>query len=633
MQATVSSIRKRSVVITAFLLGLASESVCALDRPEPAMQLAYGEPPDARIQLWSQSGKLLSDRPLPQTLTTPLGSVWKLFVFDYLVTNRIQEQAYQCHGGDPDEVYCCAAGQKIERNDALIKSCGLYFSPSRWNLTPMLWHQYWRASLAPLRTPDWLENLEELGPASEVPISSLLMVLSRMASQQESRQVLLDRILLENSPPKAFRGLDPMLPLATWLGAQLRVKTWSWRVPSAPPIESDGAKHHHVSALARLAIGENVGGFAGWTNTGIPLWASAAGTSQNMLWAFSPTIQIALSRLTNRDIERGNAHTRLKENTYSTPDQDCVRVDLFERYPIAEIQSANGQSIVTPGILEKGRYTVKFRNGNQIEIESANDITLLVSDAGRALELSLRVPREEYVARVIDREASAEPLEAAKAFAIAARTYLLQNASREGQCLQMRDSTHQQRVSPRPASVAARAVAQWTEDLVLAGVSVNYRDSKAAIGDEPAQHADPASPNGILYWQEARQQAQSNWFYSAILRSAFPRADLSRWGNARAACDPMPQEESWLQSQIPHWRPILAPVAGYQETKTFTVCRLQTGNPYVDKIKRRIFSRPMRGQQERLDLAHEYLHLAFEAHPNGVDEVWIERWARTLVLQ
>ena len=37
--------------------------------------------------------------------------------------------------------------------------------------------------------------------------------------------------------------------------------------------------------------------------------------------------------------------------------------------------------------------------------------------------------------------------------------------------------------------------------------------------------------------------------------------------------------------------------------------------------------------QDRLDLTHEYLHLAFDAHPNGQDETYIEGLARHLLLE
>ncbi|ORB30091.1 SpoIID/LytB domain-containing protein, partial [Mycobacterium paraseoulense] len=85
-----------------------------------------------------------------------------------------------------------------------------------------------------------------------------------------------------------------------------------------------------------------------------------------------------------------------------------------------------------------------------------------------------RVSREEYVARVLEREASAQPKEAARALAVTIRTYLLQNAAPRGECLAIDDSSQRQRVAPRPASAPTRRIAAWSADLVLAGATVNY---------------------------------------------------------------------------------------------------------------------------------------------------------------
>jgi hypothetical protein len=65
-------------------------------------------------------------------LQTPLGSLWKLFVYAWLVDTGAREPAYECRGQSKEEVYCCTAGGKIERDQALVKSCGLYFEPARW---------------------------------------------------------------------------------------------------------------------------------------------------------------------------------------------------------------------------------------------------------------------------------------------------------------------------------------------------------------------------------------------------------------------------------------------------------------------------------------------------------------------
>lgn len=65
---------------------------------------------------------------LPDTLSTPLGSLWKLYVYAWLEDTHQPEQPYQCQGKSPEEVYCCQVGESITRDTALVRSCGLYFA-------------------------------------------------------------------------------------------------------------------------------------------------------------------------------------------------------------------------------------------------------------------------------------------------------------------------------------------------------------------------------------------------------------------------------------------------------------------------------------------------------------------------
>lgn len=100
-----------------------------------------------------------------------------------------------------------------------------------------------------------------------------------------------------------------------------------------------------------------------------------------------------------------------------------------------------------------------------------------------------------------------------------------------------------------------------------------------------------------------------------------------------AACQALPNAEDWLRRQRREWRPVLDAEPGYAEIPQFSVCRLASGRPHVDRERRRIFVRGLFSLQDRLDLTHEYLHLAFEAHPNGQDEAYVERLARQLLLE
>ncbi len=195
----------------------------------------------------------------------------------------------------------------------------------------------------------------------------------------------------------------------------------------------------------------------------------------------------------------------------------CVEVELFARYPISRVLA--GDQVVSAGPL-RGDFRVEFANGNQLTIHSDGELYRVGEN------LVARLDREEYVARVLQREATPEPVEAAKALAIAIRTYLLQNATRNGECLSIDDSSSRQRVAPRPASAESRNIAAWTSDLVLAGSAVTY-------------HSDQSGPDK-LSWQHAVDQAKAGQRYDAILLHAYPRASLSRWDNPVASCEALP---------------------------------------------------------------------------------------------
>ncbi|MDI2592210.1 DUF2300 domain-containing protein [Pseudomonas sp. 681] len=501
--------------------------------------------------------QLISREPLPADVQTPLGSVWKLFVYSWLVDTGAHESPYECRGQSKEEVYCCTAGGKIERDQALVKSCGLYFEPARLGITASDWRSYWQARQA----PQWLLDLPALQPATRVPVAQLLRALAMLPAQDQARRVLLDVVL--NAADGNVVGE---------LGSRLRVKTWSWLG------EQDPASRQ--------------GGFAGWTADGTPIWAGGRGTSQMVLRNYGQVLSAVLP--VEWPAEAGR----------------CVEVGLFSRYPIGRVLA--GDRVVGAGPLQ-GDYRVEFSNGNQLDIHSDGELFWLDG------KLVARLDREEYVARVLQREAKPEPVEAAKALAVAIRTYLLQNATRHGECLSIDDSSSRQRVAPRPASAESRSIAAWTSDLVLAGSTVTY-------------HSDQPGPDKLA-WQQAVEQANAGQRYDAILLHAYPRASLSRWDNPVASCEALPAAQDWLQNQRRGWRQRLEREVGYNELSTFAVCRLAFGRPYVDRERQRIYVRGVLSLQDRLDLTHEYLHLAFDAHPNGQDENYIEGLARHLLLE
>lgn len=543
---------------------------------EERLQLVLGVPPAPQRWMLDAQGRVEKDR-LPDGLLTPLGSIWKLFVYDYLVSHQLAENPYTCSGQNREEVYCCETGKQIERDAALVKSCGLYFEPQRWNITPVMWKNYWSANTA----FHWLRDLNQLQSDTQVSVAELLQALSLMPSQEAARQVLLDKLVFD-TPLQMTHESWNSAPLAATLGSRLRIKTWSWHDPDKP--------------------GQRIGGFAGWLVDGTPVWASGAGTSQPLLTHFAPALDHVLPVAASID------------------PQPCVEVALFDRYTIKTVKDTNGNVVFENGPLH-GRYTVTFDNENSINIDSRGDLFFTVptvSTDNTAPRLLARLDHEEYIARVLDREAAAIPQEAAKALAVAARTYLLQNASRQGACLQINDSSHHQRVAPRSATAESRRIAQWTAELVLAGDVVTYHQSKSG----PSR----------LSWTLAKAQAVQGWRYDAILAHAFPRANLARWDNPRVSCEALPEAQQWLVNRLPAWREQLDREPGYQETRQFTVCRLWGGKAYIDRSRRQIHIRRLLSLQDRLDLTHEYLHLAFEAHPGGQDEHYVESLARRLLL-
>ncbi|WP_323167510.1 DUF2300 domain-containing protein [Pseudomonas atacamensis] len=526
----------------------------------PALATAQDEPLRVAYQgelLSLSQTQLIKREPFPASLDAPLGSLWKLFVYAWLVDTGAQEPAYECRGQSREEVYCCSAGGKIERDQALVKSCGLYFEPARLGIAATDWRAYWQARQA----PSWLLDLPAVQPATRVSVAELLSVLALLPAQEQMRRVLLDVVL--NAADGNVVGE---------LGGRLRVKTWSW--------------------LGDQDAQSRQGGFAGWSADGAPVWAGGRGTSQMVLRHYAQALASVLPTAWPVDAGR------------------CVEVRLFSKYPVSKVLS--GDRVAPSGPL-RGDYRVEFANGNALDIHSDGELFLLND------KLVARLDREEYVARVLEREAKPQPAEAAKALAVAIRTYLLQNATRNGDCLSIDDSSNRQRVAPRPASAESRNIAAWTANLVLAGSTVTY-------------HSDQPGPDKLA-WQQAVEQANAGQRFDAILLHAYPRASLSRWDNPVASCEALPAAQDWLQKQRRGWRPRLESETGYNEVSTFAVCKLAFGRPFVDRERQRIYVRGVLTLQDRLDLTHEYLHLAFEAHPNGQDETYIEGLARHLLLE
>lgn len=511
--------------------------------------------------------------PAPQSFDgarqVPLASLWKLFVYVYAVDSKLPMPDYRCGGRDPEEVYCCDAGQSVGRDAALAQSCGLFFSPKRLKIAPAAWRKYWNGLLgaAPSGELAWLADPAQLKPEKLVRLGSLLRALGSIpaASRLDAEAALL-RVVLDG------RGAGT----ARWFGGQLRVKTYSWHQPG----KAD----------------ERLGGAAGWLLDGTPVWFGGAGSSSTVLQQWAPRLAASLPPL--REVDDGG----------------CVVVDYFQRYPIRSVRGEDGPAPAGP---MHGRYHVQFQNGQNLALRSTGEM-LLLKNADGAVQLRGRLGVNDYVARVLDREASTAEPEAAKALAIAARTYLYQNAASVAGCQQIADSSATQRVSPSPATPAALAIARWTDQLIVDGVTVRY-------------HSNRPSEN-TLSWRHAVQQAKQGRRYDELLAEAYPGGALATLGNSGASCQRLGLNEAWLASAVPRWQRVLLREAGYEApAQPPLICALSVGAPYSEQSRNRIFMRPLATREDRITLAHEYLHLGLRRHPRGQDEQYVEQLARRLV--
>ncbi len=528
---------------------------------------------------------------LSTSFSTPLGSLWKLFVYSWLQARddtAAHEPPYRCDPGErhADDTYCCDPGESVERDQALQRSCGPYFDPQRLGLKDQDWAPFW-ASFWPdngtgQRVPSWLRTLETLRPDTWVPVASLLDALQHVpdSARQAARQALL---------PNTLR--DPDLLAA--LGSSPRFKTWSWFD----------------------AQGERIGGAAGWLADGSAFWFGAPGTSAHALQQHARWLAQAWAA-------SGRLHAAADEATRQM--QPCVRVQLFARYPLQAMHPTPPEGLLpahpTP-------YTLHFVHGQQLSIPGGADNPLRVHHRQApesGLELWAQWPLEEYIARVIDREGDARETAAAQALAVVARTWLQQNAEQDlSGCLRVEDSSQAQRVSPRPPSAAARQAAAFTADLILEG-----------SGDHAAvrYHRDQAAP-GVMSWSDAVAAHRAGSGMADILYTSYTQLILNGWHQA-ATCEALPQARHWLQERQARWRSRLRQVSGFEallDAAQWQVCQLERGVPFAELDRLRIHVREWSSREGRVTLIHEYLHLVFRHHPNGQDEALIERLAQQLV--
>lgn len=551
-----------------------------------ALVLACGHGGAAVLDVaWLEDGKLRAlqlhqgaadgGRAPAADTVVPLGSLWKLFVHVYATDTGVDMPDYHCAGRIPDEVYCCDPGQSIDADAALAQSCGLLFAPARLVLARGAWQAYWRRLLGTSLRGElaWLDDPARLGPERQVRLGALLRVLGAIppASRERAEAALL-RVVLDGRGAGSVR----------WFGNRLRVKTFTWHRPGRPGRPN-----------------ERLGGAAGWLADGTPIWFGGDDSSSGIIKRWAPQLAASLA---------------LQQRTGG--DSGCVLVDFFARYPVARLDGPAGPA--RAGTLS-GRHVVRFENGQRLAFSSTGDMTVARGADGK-IRIQGRFGVNDYVARVLDREADATRTEAAKALAVAARTYLAQNARPLAGCQHIADSSATQRVSPNPPSAPALAVARWTDQLVLEGAQVRY-------------HRDLAGAD-VLAWTEAREQARNGAAFDAILAHAYPRASLTIGGVGGQRCRRLHPNEAWLARMLPRWERVLLREPGYERPPQLpTVCALDVGAPYSEQARGRVFMRPLATREDRITLAHEYIHIALRRHPRGQDERYVEGLARRLADQ
>lgn len=500
---------------------------------------------------------------LPEKI--PLGSVWKLFVYAYLADRGQTEPAYRCepHAGKRGEdEYCCDPGETVDRDGALARSCGPYFAPARLGISASDWHRYWQDRGGP--DAAWLAELSALKADTQLKPAQLLAALDAVpaAPRRQTRDALL-AVLLDGYGRNAWPET----------GTGLRFKTFSWH---------DGQ-------------GRNIGGGAGWTADGTPFWFAGAGASRNA-------------------IERHGA-ALARTLPPPTPDADesdgpCVDVRFFARYPIASVRDGKGAPVAGGSL--SGTVQVLFENGNRLTIHPGRTLEL-IQEQGRPV-IRGRFALEDYVARVIDREGSSAQPQAARALAVVARSYLVQEGTLANGCRAIADDSRRQRVSPNPPSAAALEAARFTDSLILQ-TPVHY-------------HRDKATAH-MLSWRRAEELAAAGTRFDAILADAFGPASFGGIGRA-SDCEHLTEAETWLAGRSQSWLRELRRRPGFDAPEKITVCALGQGHPYSDQGRNRIYVRDWMSAQGRLALAHEYVHLAFRFHPSGDDETFVEQIARQL---
>lgn len=592
------------VICSAAVLGFLASTALSVHAQKPAANAVLAVNPSVQVA-WldtasafqtatlGANGSITPNAKLP--LRVPLGSLWKLVAYAHWVDTALPAPAYRCDGKLKDEVYCCAAGESIDRANALVASCGLYFSTQRvpWNKP---WGVVMNSAPASITQAVRSKNLSE---TTEVDLQAWLRWL---ASWPTDLRVQAQADLL----PYWIAG--PGKSVVGDVGSMLRLKTFTIKQPD---------NTRWAGASGWLYAQRSV------QNTPTAVWFSSAGTSAQVVPDNAARVIQLVRSQTSGEVEpypfAAASDAASDAVSIQNANEHCVRVHYFSRYPISSIKAVGAYNSAPASGALRGRYKLIFNNGNSTVIDSAGEMTVRHGALGQDIYAELDL--DEYVARVIDREAQARPAHAARALAVAARTYVLAHGRMSLGCLDIDDSSRTQRAAPRAASRGAREAATMTNGLIVRG-------SYAIPGQ---YHADQAR-EGVMGWHTAQLQAGQGMLFTDILLSAYPKSSLaSMYSQSAVACEALVLAQQWLDTKVDAWKQQLAAHTGFFAPQSVQVCRLRSGRAHAHGGSQRIYVSGYQSLEERIALAHEYLHLAFARHPRTRDELFIETLARQLV--
>lgn len=529
----------------------------------------------------------------------PLGSTWKLFVYAYLVQTQATEKDYVCadlNKNQGDE-YCCLPGASINRDTALAQSCGAYFSAKRLQITQDQWKRWLDSDFK--QVPSWLQNISQMQAATLVPVNSLLQVLEDMplASQISARNALV-KVSLQ-------AGLETTL---ADLGTGIRFKTWSWF--DQKNVVASSAKSNIKNKIRVNEPGPRIGGAVGWLPNGRAFWWGAAGTSKTSLLQHHEWIA--------KTLQLNQFDTTLAAWQNS---QACVQLKFFNAYPIKKVSvflSSGKKQAAPEGVLSGKKYFIEFENGQAITLIGSPEQRLFYTASNKQKPvIEGRFLIEDYVARVIEREGEVRYTVASQALAVLARSWLVQNSPVKEGCYTTIDDSKAQRVLASVAGKEAKKAALFTQDLIIASDAVRYHQAQ--------------EKTNVFAWKAAVNLTQQNpkMGFDSLLFKTYPHASLAGL-YSELDCIHLATAETWLKNNAHKWRSQLTQVIGFQAPESFRVCQIQNGLANSDQRRLRIYIQGWGKLEHRLSLIHEYLHLAFKNHPNGHNEVLIEKLARQL---